>query len=131
MDEAMSFVSGKEGELITLTRTNFVAPSPSRTTSCERCCVKVVRTFCMATPSGEVGEAMGGPPAAPLARMARVSLVLVLPSMLMALKERSTAWVRRGRRVEGGMGASVQRMPRRVAMFGWIMPAPLVMPAME
>lgn len=27
------------------------------------------------------------------------------------------------------MGASVQRIPRRVAMFGWIMPAPLVMPA--
>lgn len=85
----------------------------------------------MAVPSGEVGDVMGWPPAKPLARMARVSLVLVLPSTDMALKERSTAWVRRGRRVEGGMGASVQRMPRRVAMLGWIMPAPLVIPAME
>ena len=74
---------------------------------------------------------MGEPPPAPLARMATVSFVLVLPSTLMALKERETADVRRGERVVAGMGASVQRMPRRVAMFGWIMPAPLVMPAME
>lgn len=27
------------------------------------------------------------------------------------------------------MGASVKSMPRRVAMLGWIMPAPFVMPA--
>ena len=127
----MTFVSGKEGELMILTRTNLVAPSPSRTTSCESCCVKFVSTFCIDIPSAEVGDVMGGPPAAPLARTARVSLVLVLPSMLMALKERSTACVRRGWRVEAGMGASVQRMPRRVAMLGWIMPAPLVMPAIE
>ena len=131
MDEAMSLVSGKEGELMILTRTNLVAPSPSRTTSCESCCVKSVSTFCIARPSADVGEVTGWPPAAPLARTARVSLVLVLPSMLMALKERSTAWVRRDWRVGAGMGASVQRMPRSVAMFGWIMPAPLVIPAIE
>jgi hypothetical protein len=29
------------------------------------------------------------------------------------------------------MGASVQIMPRRVAMFGWIIPAPLLMPARQ
>lgn len=69
------------------------------------------------------------PPAAPLASRTTVSLVLVSPSMEMELKERETAWVRRGFRTEGLMGTSVQRMPRRVAMFGWIMPAPLVMPA--
>ena len=34
-------------------------------------------------------------------------------------------------RAVGVTGASVQMMPRVVAMFGWIMPAPLVMPAME
>jgi N-acetylglutamate synthase/N-acetylornithine aminotransferase len=28
-----------------------------------------------------------------------------------------------------GAGMSVQSTPSRVAMFGWIMPAPLVMPA--
>ena len=31
----------------------------------------------------------------------------------------------------GAMAASVAMKPRRVAMFGWIMPAPLVMPAMR
>ena len=129
--EAIFLVSLKEGEFVMRTRTNFVAPSPSRTTSWERRCVKSVRTSCIARPSFEVGEVMGGPPAAPLARMARVSFVEVEPSTEMALKERSVAWVRRGRRVEGGMGASVQRMERRVAMLGWIMPAPLVMPARE
>jgi hypothetical protein len=55
--------------------------------------------------------------------------VLVSPSTEMELKERETACVRRDCRAEGSMGASVQRTPRRVAMFGWIMPAPLVMPA--
>ena len=29
------------------------------------------------------------------------------------------------------MGASVQIIPKVVAMFGWIMPAPLVIPAIE
>ncbi len=60
-----------------------------------------------------------------------MSLVDVSPSMEMELKEWLTAVVRSGRRAEGAMGASVQRMPRRVAMVGWIMPAPLVMPASE
>lgn len=85
----------------------------------------------MAMPSVAVKEVTGSPPAAPLARTARVSLVLVEPSTLMALKERSTAWASMGCRVLDGMGASVQTMPRRVAMLGWIMPAPLVMPAIE
>ena len=59
MDEAMSLVSGKEGELMILTRTNLVAPSPSRTTSCESCCVKFVSTLCIARPSSDVGEVTG------------------------------------------------------------------------
>ena len=131
MLDAMALASAKEAELQTRTRTNFVAPSPSRTTSWESSWVKDVRISDMARLSGEVREVRGGPPAASLARRATVSLVLVSPSMLMALKERSTAWVRRGWRIVGGMVASVQRMPRRVAMFGWIMPAPLDMPARE
>ena len=72
---------------------------------------------------------MGAPPAAPLARMATVSFVEVSPSMEMALKERSTACVRSGERTLAEIGASVASMPSRVAMLGWIMPAPLVMPA--
>lgn len=74
---------------------------------------------------------MAGPPAAPLASIATVSFVEVSPSMEMALKDRSTAWVRRADRVSAEIGASVARIPRRVAIFGWIMPAPLVMPTME
>ena len=129
--EAIFFVSAKEEELVMRTRTNFVAPSPSRTTSWDSRWVKSVSTSCIAKPSFDVGESIGGPPAAPLARIARVSFVEVEPSTEMALKERSVAWVRRGRRVDGGIGASVQRMERRVAMLGWIMPAPFVMPARE
>lgn len=72
---------------------------------------------------------MGVPPAAPLARSAMVSLVLVSPSMEMELKDLETAWVSKGCRMEGAIGASVQRTPSRVAMLGWIMPAPLVIPA--
>lgn len=51
--------------------------------------------------------------------------------MEIALKELATAVVSKGWRVGEGMAQSVQRMPRRVAMLGWIMPAPLVMPARE
>ncbi len=59
-----------------------------------------------------------------------MSLVEVSPSTEIVLKDLSTAWVRRGCSTEAGMGASAQMMPRRVAMLGWIMPAPLVIPAM-
>lgn len=69
--------------------------------------------------------------AAPLARIARVSLVEVSPSMEMELKDWLAADLRRGCRAAGAIGASVQRMPSSVAMLGWIMPAPLVMPARE
>jgi len=58
-----------------------------------------------------------------------VSLVEVSPSIEMLLKDLSIAAVRRDCRGAGAMGASVQTIPRRVAMFGWIMPAPLVIPA--
>lgn len=47
----------------------------------------------------------------------------------MLLNERSTALDKRLGRIFDAMGASVAIMPRRVAMFGWIMPAPFVMPA--
>lgn len=68
------------------------------------------------------------PPAAPLARMATVSLVLVSPSIEMLLNDLEMEDVRRDWRDEGAMGASVHIIPNRVAMLGWIMPAPLVMP---
>lgn len=74
---------------------------------------------------------ISAPPAAPLASMATVSLVLVSPSMEMLLKDLSTAGTRRLDRADGAIGASVHTMASRVAMFGWIMPAPLVMPTIE
>lgn len=131
MVDAMRLASGKEGLLITRTRTNFVAPSPSRTTSCDSCCVKDVRVSMRASPSGEAREVTSWPPAAPLARIATVSLVDMSPSTEMELNDRSTAWVRSSESVVAEMEASVARIPRRVAMFGWIMPAPFVMPARE
>jgi hypothetical protein len=55
--------------------------------------------------------------------------VEVSPSMDILLKERSTALVRRLGSSAGAIGASVAIIPRRVAKFGKIIPAPLVMPA--
>ena len=84
--------------------------------------------------SSELGSDMGGVEvgvAALLARRATVSLVEVSPSMEMALKEVRMADFSRLVRVVGVTEQSVQRMPRRVAILGWIMPAPLVMPASE
>ena len=78
----------------------------------------------------EMGGVEGGV-AALLARRATVSLVDVSPSIEMALNEVRMADFSRVVRVVGVMEQSVQRMPSRVAMLGWIMPAPLVMPARE
>lgn len=56
--------------------------------------------------------------AAPLARMATVSLVDVSPSMEMELKDFSTAEVRRDFRAGADIAASVARIPNRVAILG-------------
>ena len=72
---------------------------------------------------------MGVPPAAPLANKATVSLVLVSPSIEMELKDLEMACLRRGFNADGVIGASVHKTPRRVAILGWIIPAPLVIPA--
>jgi len=49
--------------------------------------------------------------------------------MVMLLKDLSTARFRMEGMTAGEMGASVAMTPRSVAMLGWIMPAPFVMPA--
>lgn len=69
------------------------------------------------------------PPTAPLARRATVLLVKVSPSIKMLLKNLLIAAIRRDYRGVGAMGALVQIIPRRVAIFGWIILAPLVIPA--
>lgn len=50
--------------------------------------------------------------------------------MLMLLKDFSMTAARRVWVAVGVIGASVQMISRRVAMFGWIIPAPLVIPTM-
>src|SRR2546430_12096828 len=71
---------------------------------------------------------MAGAPAAPLARTRSVSLVEVSPSTLMALNVRAVT----SRSVlcnnDGETFASVATKASVVAMFGWIMPAPLAQP---
>ena len=89
MVDAIDRVSSKEGEPVTRTRTNLVAPSPSRTTSCESFWVKSMSVLLMASKSFASFLLMVLPPAAPLARNKRVSLVLVDPSTDIALKDRS------------------------------------------
>lgn len=59
-----------------------------------------------------------------------MSFVDVSPSMEMLLKEVVVEAFRSERRATGSMAQSVAMRERRVAMFGWIMPAPFVMPAM-
>ena len=59
-----------------------------------------------------------------------MSLVLVSPSIEMLLNDLSIALLSRLDSGLGAMGASVHITPSNVAMLGWIIPAPLVMPAM-
>lgn len=51
--------------------------------------------------------------------------------MEMALNERSAAYRSAASSADGVTAASVARMHSIVAMLGWIMPAPLAMPARE
>jgi hypothetical protein len=57
-------------------------------------------------------------------------LVDVSPSIEILLNDLLTAFVRSLGSKDGAIGASVAIMPSSVAMFGWIIPAPFVIPAM-
>ena len=67
-------------------------------------------------------------PAAPLARMAKVSLVEVSPSTEIMLKVFSVTWWMALSSMAGLMAQSVVTKQSMVAMLGWIMPLPLEMP---
>src|SRR5260370_28590546 len=71
-----------------------------------------------------------GAPAAPLARTSSESFVEVSPSMLIALNVRAVTSLSVFCSREGAMAASVVTNASVVAMFGWIMPAPLAQPTM-
>lgn len=69
--------------------------------------------------SGDEDESMSGMDVeAQFERTAKVSLVDVSPSMLMALKERAAAYWVAERRREGVIGMSVKTEESIVAMFG-------------
>ena len=68
--------------------------------------------------------------ARPVAKISKVSLVEVSPSMVTALKVSSTAGSSEARSACGSIAASVKRKASMVAMSGAIMPAPLAMPLM-
>ena len=72
---------------------------------------------------------ISGPPAAPLANAAMVSLVDISPSTEIELNERFTAYDKIDCKAFGSIGASVTKNPNSVAMFGQIIPAPLERPA--
>ncbi len=67
-------------------------------------------------------------PAMPLASRITVSLVLMSPSTLIRLNDWFTAVARHCFSCRGAITASVVKNPSIVAMFGWIIPAPLAMP---
>ena len=109
---------------------NLVAPSPSRTMACAKNCATCVSAACRACPSALSKLLIGALPALPVAAMMKESLVEVSPSTVTALKDASAT-----RRVSscisaGATAASVAIKPNMVAIFGRIMPAPLLMPVM-
>jgi len=109
---------------------SLVAPSPSMT----NWRAKSSRTACRASPkrrpSRLSGSVIGSFPAVPPAITRRVSLVLVSPSMVMALKDVAVAAFSRDCRTGRAMTASVATKPSMVAILGAIIPAPLAMPPM-
>src|SRR5271167_2208292 len=103
------------------------APSPSATI----CRARERQTSSRATRKArcaEVPDFIAGASAAPLARTSTVSLVEVSPSIEMALKVRSVTSCSVFCKRLGAMAASVATNASMVAMFGWIMPAPLAQP---
>ena len=104
---------------LTVTLTNFSAPSPSRTTSAASSVANAVNSslnnlYSSGVPSSEISFA----PLAPFASATIVSFVDMSPSTEIELNERSTAYVRAFCRLAGEMAASVAIMPRRVAWGG-------------
>ena len=74
---------------------------------------------------------MAGFFAFPLARIVTQSLVLLSPSTVIRLNDRFVASFKAIFRVFASMTASVNKNPSMVAILGWIMPEPLVIPPIE
>ena len=118
-----------EAAPLTVTVTNLLAPSPSRTICCARSIVTASSAF---SKSRRLRRSAGGAlPAAPVAHSSTVSEVEVSPSTVTALNERSFDRASSFCSSGAGMLASVKTKPSIVAMSGAIMPLPLAKPAMR
>ena len=104
-----------------------MAPSPSPAIFLERVRHTASRAPTKASYSGP-SWVISGLPAAPFAKMAKVSLVEVSPSMEIMLKVASVTWWMAFCSMAGLMAQSVVTKHSMVAMLGWIMPLPLEMP---
>ena len=109
---------------VTRSSTRRVAPSPSR--AIWRASEAHVSASAATNAASSASPTLT--PEVPEASTSTVSLVLMSPSTLMRLKLCATA-ARSARRSRGAsMAASVVSTASMVAMFGWIMPAPLANP---
>ena len=109
---------------LTAISTRRVAPSPSRAI----CFASETQAPVSAAVNAAASSASGGAATAPEASSSTVSLVLMSPSTLTRLKLRPTAERSAVSRAAGVSAASVVSTASMVAMWGWIIPAPLANP---
>ena len=128
MASAMAFAAWSSAAPVTVTSTNLVAPSPSRTICWARSSSTASSACWNATSFGSFGSASSSSICSPVAKSSTVSLVDVSESTVMRLKLRSTDVERHCWSSVGSTGRSVKTKASIVAMSGAIMPLPLAMP---
>src|SRR3569833_3463348 len=106
---------------------NLVAPSPSRTIICASTCARSVTAADSCAYSVVLMSEISAWPA-PVAINMKESLVDVSPSIVMQLNDWSAACFTKCSSTGCATLASVAMNPSIVAMFGLIMPAPLLFP---
>ena len=112
----------------TLMVMNLVAPSPSRTMACASCLAMPSIAVRKVWPSGLVNAVIGVCLAWLLATTTNESLVDVSPSTVTRLNEPSASSWASCPMTDCETQASVAIKPSMVAIFGRIMPAPLLIP---
>ena len=115
---------------VTVTETNLVAPSPSRTICWARSRSTRSRAAANSAARGSRRDVIGSIGARPVAATSTVSEVEVSLSTVTALKVRSVASESIFCSTSRSMAASVNTKPSIVAMSGAIIPEPLQNPAM-
>ena len=115
---------------MTCTSSSFEAPSPSAAISRASSVHTASSASANLSASGDEASRVGAPER-PFANRKHESLVLVSPSTVIMLKLRSTARLSAARANALSNCASVPMNASIVAMFGWIMPTPLVIAPMR